>query len=229
MHSVILPRKVAVQREMPRYFTGLLCKNGHVSNRITKTSACTECERERCRKYNRENSSVRKKYNNENKAALDEWKKTWSYENREKINAQKREAYQRDRDAALARRKRYYYENRSNQLLKNKEWRTANTKHLKEYQQENVAQYAFRTSLRRSARINATPAWLNEDERLQIAAMYRQSRSLSISTSTPHQVDHIVPLKGHRVCGLHVPWNLRVITAFENLSKGNRLIKEDAT
>lgn len=79
---------------------------------------------------------------------------------------------------------------------------------------------------RRALSRSATPAWLNCRQRQDIAAAYRAARAVSAQSGQEHQVDHIIPLRGKSVCGLHVPWNLRVIPAEQNRAKGNHLIAE---
>lgn len=56
-----------------------------------------------------------------------------------------------------------------------------------------------------------------------LGAIYREARALSKSSGQDIQVDHIIPLKGMNVCGLHVPWNLQLVTRYYNCSKNNRL------
>jgi len=69
----------------------------------------------------------------------------------------------------------------------------------------------------------ATPLWLKEDHWRDMDRFYRKARRLTAKTKVVHHVDHIVPLQGKTVCGLHVPWNLQVLTASENISKSNKL------
>lgn len=74
-------------------------------------------------------------------------------------------------------------------------------------------------SRRRARKAHACPAWLDHNT---IAPFYAEAIRLSIETGLPHEVDHIVPLMGKNVCGLHVPWNLRVIPATDNRKKSNK-------
>ena len=73
---------------------------------------------------------------------------------------------------------------------------------------------------------NATPAWLTEEQHDNIKAMYLLSKKLEKLCNTRYHVDHIVPLSGKDVCGLHVPWNLQLLTASANISKGNSNYEE---
>lgn len=82
-----------------------------------------------------------------------------------------------------------------------------------------IARLNAHASARRALQIQACPKWVRSAD---IISIYHQCRQATESTSIPHHVDHIVPLKSKYVCGLHVPWNLRVITAEENLQKSNK-------
>jgi len=70
----------------------------------------------------------------------------------------------------------------------------------------------------------ATPSWVNMQA---IKRIYKKAAEISQETGVQHHVDHIVPLQADGVRGLHVPWNLQIITAEQNLAKGNALISLD--
>lgn len=75
------------------------------------------------------------------------------------------------------------------------------------------------SAARRSGLSKATPSWC---DRKAVKDIYTESMRLTESTGIPHEVDHIVPLRGKNVSGLHVPWNLKPIPAVENAKKSNR-------
>lgn len=87
---------------------------------------------------------------------------------------------------------------------------------------KNIARNRSLKSKHRAKKADATPKWLTDTHCFEIYCMYQQSISLEQKTGVKHHVDHIVPLNGKNVSGLHVPWNLQVIPAKENLKKSNK-------
>ena len=75
---------------------------------------------------------------------------------------------------------------------------------------------------RRAQKLKACPPWADHEA---IKAKYREARRLTAETGIPHQVDHKIPLRHPLVAGLHVDWNLQVLTAAANASKGNKLLE----
>lgn len=90
------------------------------------------------------------------------------------------------------------------------------------YGRNNRDKAAARGAKRRALKLLATPSWLTATHYDAIRVLYTKSAAVSELTGIPFHVDHIVPLQGELVCGLHVPWNLQVLPAYENLSKSNK-------
>lgn len=126
-------------------------------------------------------------------------------------------------EAAKAAAKRYYEKNRQAVIARAAARPTEEKRRLQaEYKNRNVDVVRADTSVRKRRHREATPKWLTPAERLQMRDLYVQARKLTELTRGRYVVDHIVPLRGESVCGLHVPWNLRVITQEENLKKSNK-------
>ncbi len=75
---------------------------------------------------------------------------------------------------------------------------------------------------RRAQELSASPSWLTAAHRAEIQAVYAQAVERALDTGMPHSVDHIIPLANPDVCGLHVPWNLQVLTKSDNSRKSNK-------
>lgn len=77
-------------------------------------------------------------------------------------------------------------------------------------------------TIRRRLRVRqATPQWANIEA---MVAFYEAAAFVSGRTGIIHHVDHIIPLQGENVCGLHVETNLQVLPAKDNVAKGNGYI-----
>ena len=145
-------------------------------------------------------------------------KEDWAVDNERRKGKPKTEA-------AIAAGRRYYEKNRE-AVIARASARPAEEKRRNraEYKDRNVDVVRADTSVRKRRHREATPKWLTKQERLQMRDLYVQARKMTELTRERYVVDHIVPLRGEEVCGLHVPWNLRVITQDENLKKSNKLV-----
>ena len=77
---------------------------------------------------------------------------------------------------------------------------------------------------RELSKVKRTPKWLTSEDHALIEAKYAMSKWLSEVVGAPYHVDHIIPLRGESVSGLHVPDNLAVMRAELNMSKGNKWV-----
>jgi len=89
------------------------------------------------------------------------------------------------------------------------------------YNKLNPQVRAKNSAKRRFSKQDATPNWLTLQQLAEIGSFYDLAKDCEVISGQKYHVDHIVPLKGVHVCGLHVPWNLQVLPADVNQSKGN--------
>ena len=90
--------------------------------------------------------------------------------------------------------------------------------HSRAYIANNRDKYSAYLAKYRAKKLCATPKWLTNTQLLQIQQFYTKAKDSGL------EVDHIVPLQGENVCGLHVPWNLQLLSRSENASKSNKVL-----
>jgi len=145
-----------------------------------------------------------------------------SYEaNPEPTRKRSHETRQANKEAFSERGAEYYAKSPAKYKAKAKEWSKANPEKARAisraYGKRNQKAKNGRTALYRAKKIQATPPWLTKTDFAAMAVLYE-------NCPKGYHVDHIVPLRSDKVCGLHVPWNLQLLPGVENMSKGNKII-----
>ena len=207
-------RYVAMQSGDLHYAAEKPCKRGHLGMRITATGTCIDCRREleKKRYWGNHEDSLRRA-------------KSKASKNRTEIalKAKLRRASEpkEQREARLEKA-------RINAAL----WRKQNPEHSgakeskKKYAQSvrGKTKKNAHTAKRRAALIQRTPKWLTDDDLSIIEQAYEIAVLRTQMFGFEWHVDHIIPLQGKTVSGLHVPDNLRVIPSKENLKKHSKYI-----
>ena len=124
-------------------------------------------------------------------------------------NPEKTRAYKRKNEKSRA--ARYYQENREVIIAR-----------VKAYVEGNSLTLIRRRVWAGEVTSEAIPPWLTDEHLDAMQWFYDEARRLTKETGIRHVVDHIAPLNGAHSCGLHVPWNLQVLTHSENLRKYHR-------
>lgn len=171
-------------------------------------SQCKDCEAN-YRKLHKDKIKIQRELNKDKFAA---YKKIYKEINKEKIK-EKNKIY---RDNTIERRLAY-----------NAKWYQEHkdyaNEYAKTYKKTNKGIINNINANRRSATITRIPIWVSDVGKQYIKALYMLANLQSKLTGEKWHVDHVLPLKGKTICGLHVPLNLRIIKAIDNLKKGNRL------
>jgi len=131
--------------------------------------------------------------------------------NKEKVAAYGVRYREEKREKISASRAIHTAENKERLHAYEKQWRGA-----------NPGKVNAKTARRRAKKLKATPKWVTKEMHRQMENFYIEAARLTKETGIPHEVDHIIPLQGDSVSGLHVPCNLRVITQKANRIKSNK-------
>lgn len=136
---------------------------------------------------------------------------TYYEKKKDRIRAVARVRYDKKREEIRERNNAFYYKNRERHLAQKKEY-LANNLHV----------VMARNAARRAKHMKRKPKWLTREDFEAMRAIYKLAQVYQELTGEKFHVDHIYPLLGEFVSGLHVPGNLQILPAIENMKKKNR-------
>ena len=213
----IIERRAALALGLVRYFTGRPCRHGHVCSRYSASGCCIDCSKLAEKKHRESNA--------ESYAAL---KRNRREKTKSRDNQRGREYKEKNKDQLREKRKIYNHKNKEEIAKKHKEyWARTREKRLskmKEWRDENKGARSSLQAKRRSAKIMAIPSWFGEFDEFVWGEAARLVQLRRIATGLGWAADHMIPLRGKEVCGLHIGHNCQVIPSFLNNMKHNKMI-----
>ena len=156
-----------------------------------------------------------------------EYYKEWHLKNREKRLQAAKDNYITKKEDYVRRRNEWYKENKDRKASGSKALYEKNkavrTEQIKKWRKDNPYCGYISCAKRRASKLKATPSWLSEFDKNYIKSLYKQAMVLSKLEGVKYHIDHIIPLQGKTVSGLHVPTNLQILEASENILKSNKI------
>ena len=129
---------------------------------------------------------------------------------KECVSAYMKVNHEKNKEHIVAKAIKWVAENREKHNVKCNKWA-----------KQNPAKVNARTARRYACKTQATPKWLDADDHWMIEQAYELAALRTKMFSFPWEVDHVVPLRGKTVSGLHIPTNLQVVAQMENRRKSN--------
>ena len=212
-------RQEAIARGLKRYYGKACAKHPELEGeRWVSTWGCVECVREHNRKWRADNpEAVRESY------------QKWLAANATGMRARRHSYYAANAEAArkyaLTRRNENIEAARENYRKYRAENLAAEQERARKYKHANRARATALERNRKASKLSRTPMWLTPDDFASISGLYAAAARVTRETGVPHEVDHIYPLQGKWVSGLHVPLNLQIISANDNRRKSNKRLE----
>lgn len=230
LENTSLPKTLAEAKSIGHnlYFTGVACKHDHTTYRYTKDRACSDCVKAKVKRLSTLGGGNARRWAVKTSEQLVE------------IYAKRKEYYYKTRTARLNEKKASY-----EKLSTDAEWvnerhqkakvyratvgripETSNPEVKRRYKQtlNGKANTRANDAKRHAAKMNRTPKWLTADDLWMIEQAYELAALRTKLFGFSWHVDHVLPLQGKTVSGLHVPNNLQVIPWAHNVSKSNKFL-----